>query len=287
MQLINHHIHTIGSDGKLTPEEVVKLAIENKLSFICFTDHYTLPPEIREKKKGFASDEYLRDKFNDKKYLDQVKRVKGRYNGSNGKLDVSWGVEFDWYEKHKDWIREQIRKHEFDCTLVAMHLLSGEDNPYPMNWSDDLFKKAIRFYGGIENVVREYYDQVVKAVETGMFDIIAHFDLVKTYNKDSKYFDEKSEWYQEIVRETLDKIVGTGTVIEINTSGLRYPCNNFFPSTWILEEIKKREIPITIGSDFHEVKFMRGLDDAVKLAREVGFDYIVKFKNKEMIKVHI
>ena len=38
--LINSHIHSTGSDGKLTPKEIIELAIERRLDYICFTDHY-------------------------------------------------------------------------------------------------------------------------------------------------------------------------------------------------------------------------------------------------------
>ena len=58
--LINHHVHTTGSDGKLSPEETIKLAIDLGLKFICFTDHYINPPYISADTRDFHSEEYYK-----------------------------------------------------------------------------------------------------------------------------------------------------------------------------------------------------------------------------------
>lgn len=42
MKYADLHIHSTSSDGKLTPEEIVKLAIEREIQYISITDHDTL-----------------------------------------------------------------------------------------------------------------------------------------------------------------------------------------------------------------------------------------------------
>lgn len=105
-------------------------------------------------------------------------------------------------------------------------------------------------------------------------DIIAHFDLVKCWNKDSKFFSENEEWYRQEVFKTLKTIKENNLAIEINTAGERYySCNCFFPSTWILKQMKKLNIPITISSDFHEVGFDYEIEKAIELAKTTGYIY--------------
>ena len=42
MKYIDLHVHSTASDGSLTPEEVVQLAVESELSAFALTDHDTL-----------------------------------------------------------------------------------------------------------------------------------------------------------------------------------------------------------------------------------------------------
>lgn len=76
-QLINHHVHSTGSDGKLSPEEVIKFAISKKLNFICFTDHYPYPPDHLEWGKDFHSE----------KYYNQIKELIEKYKD---KIEISF-----------------------------------------------------------------------------------------------------------------------------------------------------------------------------------------------------
>ena len=46
------HNHSTGSDGRLTPEEVIKKAIELGWKYLYFTDHYFCPKETEIDKEG-------------------------------------------------------------------------------------------------------------------------------------------------------------------------------------------------------------------------------------------
>jgi len=77
MELINHHVHSTGSDGELTPEQVIELAIENNLTFICFTDHYPYPPGFRE--WGII--------FHSQDYYENIGKLKQKYKN---KIEISF-----------------------------------------------------------------------------------------------------------------------------------------------------------------------------------------------------
>jgi histidinol-phosphatase (PHP family) len=271
--LINHHVHTTGSDGELSPRETAELAIKKGLSFICFTDHYSCPEGFDKFFYGFHSEEYYREAL----------RVKEEYKG---KLEISFGAEFNWVPEHMEWL-----KREYDYTLGSIHHVPT-NLPKPgnglINESEKVWMKLLEEHGGVKNLVREYYHQAALASQSNLFDCIAHFDLVKIWNANYPYFSERDEWYRKKVSEALDQINYTGTCIEINTSAKRKGAEEFHPSFWILEEMCKREIPITISSDSHyESHIDYGLEDAIEIARKAGYTSILKFKERRGTEVKI
>ena len=272
--LINHHIHSNGSDGRCSPSELAEAALKKRLSFICFVDHNPRP---------YAQP--WGEEFFSKEYLDQIRKVQKKFKG---KLDISFGIEIDWTEEHQEFFKQQIKQFKFDYVLGSVHLIKGDDGEYfGINFSKDIFVKGVSKMG-IERIVREYYRQIRLAVDSELFDCMAHLDVIKCLNLDNQFFNEKDNFYREEVIKTLDKISEKGIAIEINTSGLIYGCKSMFPSEWILVEANKRKIPITIGADTHWVERIdAGLEEAYELARKVGYKEILKFKNRKPIKIKI
>ena len=65
------HNHSTGSDGKLTPEQVVLKAIDLGWDYVYFTDHYFPNPKQKMKAHYFL-------RFNNK-YIQEVKKAKEKY----------------------------------------------------------------------------------------------------------------------------------------------------------------------------------------------------------------
>lgn len=274
MKLINHHVHSTGSDGSLTPEQVIKLSIKEKLSFICFTDHYPYKPGYIQWGKDFHS----------KKYYEQIRRLIQEYKD---KIEISFGAEFNWIPDQKDYLKKEMKKRNYDFTLCAVHNLPSKKMKGGLNGSKESFEILLKEYGDIKILVKEYYNQVRLATKSNLFDCIAHLDLIKIFNS-GNYFSEDEEWYKKEVLNTLNEIKKNKICIEINTSGFHRTCNEQYPSFWILKEMKKRDIPITISADSHhpeEITFK--LKKAYELAKKAGYSSILKFKNRKPIEIKI
>lgn len=287
MNKVNFHIHSTGSDGKLTPEEIVKEAIKAGITHICFTDHYKRPEgtEVNDWSKEFHSDNYFRE----------VDRLKKEYED---KINIYFGVEFDWFEEHKDWIVGEIKKRDYDFILGSVHFLKFKEKYLILGWFDKFWEEILKKTHP-DKYVREYYNQVRLMVESGLFDCVSHLDVVKVGNVNNKYFDKNSEWYKKEVLETLDTIKKEGIAIEINASGWTTSQGEQYPSEWILREAFSRGIPIVIGTDFHgnndgdnpyKIDYDRidtNLEGAYELARKVGYKSVLIFKNRKREEVEI
>ncbi len=71
-------------------------------------------------------------------------------------------------------------------------------------------------------------------------------------------------------------------VLEINSAGLRKPIGELYPSRVLLEEAFTLDIPITFGSDAHSVDQVGfGYEEAVTMAKTVGYKKAVTFKKRE------
>jgi histidinol-phosphatase (PHP family) len=84
-----------------------------------------------------------------------------------------------------------------------------------------------------------------------------------------------------MVQPVLDRIARAGMGIELNTSGLRKPVGEIYPSPLIISMAFEREIPICFGSDAHSPEDVSAsFDLALKLAREVGYMYYFKISRR-------
>jgi histidinol-phosphatase (PHP family) len=276
-ELINFHMHSTGSDGQLKPEEVVKEAIAKGLHYICFTDHFYRPSELNKC--------WDTSRFHSQDYVAEIRRLQKAYAD---KIDISFGAEFDWLPNHVDWIKNEVKKQKYDYVMGSVHFIfkGKKDSHFLFSRGEVLkWKKVAEDFGGIKEFVTAYYQHMRAMIESEIFDSIGHFDVIKIHNK-PEFFSEKEEWYKKEVIQILDLLKKSKMAIEINTSGITRDVEAYYPSLWILKEAKKRNIPITIGTDAHNrEQISKELLNAYEFARQAGYKEIVRFKDRKMIKV--
>lgn len=123
---------------------------------------------------------------------------------------------------------------------------------------------------------RDYWRLTRAAVESGLFDILAHMDAVK-----ARLPQPAGDMTAEI-EATLDCIADHGIAVEINTAGLR-KTTELFPSPQILEGLVRRDVPLTCGSDSHRVSEVGfGWDAALAEFERLGVRRIAAFREREM-----
>jgi histidinol-phosphatase (PHP family) len=115
-----------------------------------------------------------------------------------------------------------------------------------------------------------------------MFDIISHCDIVKK----SGVF--RSKRVDELLVEALMQIKNADMCIEINTSGMRKPEKEVYPSERILSIARDLKIPLTIGSDAHTPGDVgRDFDTVVDLVEAYGRGKVSLFEKRERTEAKI
>lgn len=210
-------------------------------------------------------------RMSDSEFDTYVAVVQRAANAYKGKLDVSLGLESEYFPGYEKWIENLHKRAPFDYILGAVHWQAKEYlNKYET--------------GTIENFRRTYFDQLAASAETGLYDCLAHPDLVKNYHPDSWCF----AIIKNSVTAALDRIAKTGVAMELNTSGLNKSYSEMNPGNEMLKMMAERKIPIVLGSDAHKpVRVGEHFITALNNLVESGFEHVSYFKKRERIDLKI
>ena len=124
----------------------------------------------------------------------------------------------------------------------------------------------------IAEIVAPYFDEVVDAARSGLFDTIGHLDFIKRYlhpHVSPSQFAAAPELYEPM----LQALIETGAALEVNTSGLRQSPGETYPPEPIVALFRDLggEL-VTAGSDAHRADaFAFGLEDGYGVITEAGF----------------
>jgi histidinol-phosphatase (PHP family) len=140
------------------------------------------------------------------------------------------------------------------------------------------------FTGDIIAFQRTYFEHLALAAETGLFDALAHPDLVKIVHP--------AAWQPERLRDTigrtLDRIRAAGIAMELNTYGLHKTPAEMHPGPLILHEMQQRGIPVIIGADAHQPHRVAGnFEIALDALSAAGYTEVSIFLNRRRHTINI
>ncbi len=265
MELHDHHVHTSlcnHASGRMI--EYVKSAIRAGLQSIGFSDHNPLQQEYENRFR-------MTDRQMDV-YFQGISLLREKYGE---KIQIKMGIELDFLSEAERYLQEFVFNYPFDFVIGSVHYLPYKNGRYvylnEMNSSarTDNFKK--------------YFEKIEEAADSGLFDIVAHFDLPK------KFWGHLNEEEYELARKALEKIKDKNLALEFNTSGLRTAgLNEPFPGQTILKMVREMGIPIVLGSDSHAPEEVgSNFSQAIEILKNAGIFYIVKFEKRKRVHISI
>ncbi len=261
----DYHIHThLCGHARGTMEEMVRHAISMGFKDIGFADHlpltYTNDRSLSMEKEELPA------------YVQEVLRLKEFFSD---KITVRLGIEADYYPPHMDEVERMLSEHPFEYVIGSIH--------YLRDWIFDDPRYVSRFEQiDLNAFYEEYFMNLVRMVETGLFSVVAHPDLIK------KFGHRASIDLEPYYREILLAIKEGGLCYEINTSGLRWPAGEMYPEPAFIRLGAELEVPVTLGSDAHCPEDIgRDFDKALNLLLESGYREIVMLDNRSWKKIPI
>ena len=271
MKWTNYHSHTHYTDGKGEPELYIQSAIEKGMYAYGFSCHSPVPFESGWNMKF----EKLAQ------YLEEINNLKKKYKG---RIKIYLGLEIDYV---KNLIGLFLyNNYQLDYSVGGVHFLGKFDNGrfWDYDGGKPWFEKGLNelFDNNIKKLVTYYYQQVTEMDVVEKPDVIAHFNLIKKYNKGNYFFNEEDSWYKEIAFGALEEIAKTDAIIEINTRGvLKKLDKEFYPSDSILKRCKELSVPVCLSADTHHPDdVMALLPEVRELLMSIGYKEAYIFDEK-------
>lgn len=266
---LDAHLHTnLSPDSDVVIDLYAAAALERGIAEIAITDHVDFEP-------GAPAFGYTT--FADRERV--VRQAAERW-GPQG-VAIRFGVELTYDRQWEPEIRGHLGRHSYDFTIGSVH--DRVDSVYGSSrvrsWVDGR---------SLPDIVAPSFDEVEAAARSGLFDALGHLDVVKRYLHPyvtKEAFAAAPELYEPILLALVD----SGTALEINTSGLRHPVGESYPSATIVRRF--RELggrAVTVGSDAHRADhFGWALADGYQYAIDGGFQALTFRRGHEPVQVDI
>jgi histidinol-phosphatase (PHP family) len=226
--MFDYHIHTsLCKHAYGSMEEYIHMALKNGIEEICFTDHIPLPHKFDAGHRMDLSDIDT--------YLNDVEKCRQLFP----EIKIFTGIEADYLEGYEEFLEGFLKQYSFDLVIMAIHFLK--------DWPEEFWVFNYDFPDKpIQDIYSDYFNAMKKGIETGFYQVVGHFDLIKRAGHPIMATNKTDveNIFQEILKRSM--------AIEINTSGLRKSINQTFPSMDIIELAVKRGVPVTLGSDAHK-----------------------------------
>ncbi|MEM3700490.1 MAG: histidinol-phosphatase HisJ family protein [Candidatus Bathyarchaeia archaeon] len=188
---------------------------------------------------------------------------------ANADLPVKLGAEVDFIPKFTEKIEDFVRKFPLDYVIGAVHFIGDCSVDSPSQINEYLKRDILKTY-------EEYFSLVKKLCECRLFDVLAHPDLIKIFG-----FKPKTD-FSHLLREVAEAMAKYNVCAEINTSGLRRPCKEIYPSEQFLKILHSYNVLIVFGSWASEPNEVgRNFEEARKLARKIGYRQACVFNHRE------
>lgn len=259
--LYESHCHTpLCKHAYGDPVEYAAQAERRGLKGIIFTCHCPLPDGIS------AGVRMSPDQYED--YIALVAEARNQFAR---RVDVRLGLESDYFPGTEKWLERLHAKVPLHHVLGSVHMQVPE-------------YRARYFIGDWFEYQKTYFKHLAESAETGLFDTLAHPDLVKNEAPHAWIWSR----IQPFVERALDRIAATGVAMELNTSGRQKAISEFNPNPAMLRLMRERDIPVVLGADAHvPQRVSEGYEDAMQSLLEAGYTEINFFLDRKRQTVPI
>lgn len=243
----NYHTHTWRcnhADG--TEREYVEAALQAGLKILGFSDHspYCFPGGYRS---GFRMELDQAEE-----YAQRILDLRREYRG---RIQIPLGLEMEYYPSYLPELKARLRDLPLDYLLLGQHFVGQEPDGVPTG-------------GAItRQLLVKYCDQVVDAVQSGLYTYIAHPDMIR--------FQEDDAFYRRQVGRICREARDCGLPLEINLLGLREGRN--YPNPLFWQVAAEENCPVVLGRDAHRSDALLDtdtLEKAMTLVRTLGLNLL-------------
>ena len=182
------------------------------------------------------------------------------------------GIEADYVPGAEDRTASFLERRDFDYVIGSVHFVGESAVDHD---GFDAWERT----GDSDAVWHRYFEMVAEAARSGLFDILAHPDLLKVWGSARPEPSRDRRFYYELLAEAVAE---TGVAVEVSTAGLRKPVGEIYPADALAEMLVDAGAVFTLSSDAHVPGDLGyAYEDAVRLMRGWGISEIATFRGRE------
>jgi histidinol-phosphatase (PHP family) len=188
--------------------------------------------------------------------------------------DLRLGIEADFVPGAEDRTANLLDGGDFDYVVGSVHFLGDRslDTDEHSVWSSGR---------SAEEIWRSYFRTLGEAARSGLFDILAHPDLVKYWGPTHRERPLPEGDLRRYYELAIDGIAESGVAIEVSTAGLRKRAQEIYPAPAFLEMCVQAGAPVALSSDAHRPEDVGAdYDRALELLESVGVDELCVFERR-------
>jgi len=185
--------------------------------------------------------------------------------------DLRLGLEVDFVPGREERTANLIDRCELDYVIGSVHFVG--------DLAVDFDRFDVWERGETpEEIWRRYFGMLAEAARSGLFDVLAHPDLVKMWGSARPLpVGDPRRYYEPAV----EAIAESGIAVEVSTAGLRKPVAEIYPSRSFLAWCVEAGVPVALSSDAHrpeQIGFAYG--EALQLLNDVGVHELAVFERR-------
>ncbi len=252
------HVHSTYCDGKNTLEEMVRSAIDLKMTRIGFSGHAYTP----------FTDEYCMSPEDTLRYAQDIAELKEKYAG---KIKILCGLEMDYFSDEP-----QIKT---DYRIASVHYVKKNGKYIDVDAGADKFKSAAEMFfdGDYYAYAKEYFALVGNVINKTCGDIVGHFDLFCKFNEGNRFFDTQNPQYVTAAKTAIDKLILCKKPFEINTGAIsRGYRTEAYPQMQFLRYIAQKGGRVILSSDSHSADTLcYKFEEYERIAKDMGLTDLI------------
>ena len=183
---------------------------------------------------------------------------------------VKLGLELDYLPGREAELAALVEERPFDYVIGSVHFIADRAVDHE---GYDAWRRS-----SPDEVWREYFEAFAGAARSGLFDVLAHPDLVKIWGAGRPAPPAPLRTYYELA---IDAVRAADVAVEVSTAGLRKPVGEIYPSPELLRMVIEAGKPISLSSDAHvpeDVGF--AYESAMDAIRDAGVEEIAVFDGR-------
>ena len=185
--------------------------------------------------------------------------------------DLKLGIEADFIPGREDRTATLLDARDWDYVIGSIHFVGDQslDTEEFTIWTEG---------ASAERIWSRYFAMLGEAARSGLFDILAHPDLVKVWgrNRPLPEGDLRRFYYP-----AMEVIADCDVAIEVSTAGFRKPVGEIYPAPAFLEMAIDAGKPLALSSDAHTPDLLgHEYERAVELLDSLGVKELAVFEGR-------